>query len=84
LTDAELDDPIQIAARDALMTQLDAVTGPPVEREELALIHANVPTPEHELYEDENESIIGAVLDIDFVTPEMQDGYIGAEVNLPH
>jgi hypothetical protein len=84
LTDAELDDPIQIAAPDAYMTQLNAVIGPPVEREELAFIHADVPTPEHEIYEDDNESVIGAVPDIDVVTPEMQDGYIGAEVNLPH
>jgi hypothetical protein len=67
LTDAELDDPIQIAARDAFMTQLNAVIGPPVEREELALIHADVPTPEHELYEDDNESVVGAVPDIDVV-----------------
>jgi hypothetical protein len=48
------------------------------------LIHADVPTPEHELYKDDNDSVIGAVPDIDVVTPEMQDGYIGAEVNLPH
>jgi hypothetical protein len=66
------------------MTQLNDVIGPPVEREELALIHADVPTPEHELYEDNNESVIGAVPNIDVVTPEMHDGYIGAEVNLPH
>jgi hypothetical protein len=84
LTDAELDDPIQIAARDAYMTQLNAVTGPSGEREELALIHADVPTPEHEFYEDDNESVIGAVPDIDVVTPEMQDGHIRVEVKLPH
>jgi hypothetical protein len=84
LTDAELDDPIQIAVRDAFMTQLNAVIGLPVEQDKLALIHANVPTPEHELYEDNNESVVGAVLEIDVVMPEMQDGYIGAEVNLPH
>jgi hypothetical protein len=42
LTDAELDDPIQIAAHDAFMTQLNAVIGPPVEQEELALIHAHL------------------------------------------
>jgi hypothetical protein len=83
-TNAELDDPIQIAACDAFMTQLNTVIGPPVERKKLALIHANVPTPEHELYEDNNESVVGAVPDTDVVTPEMQDGYIGVEVNLPH
>jgi hypothetical protein len=59
------------------------VIGPPVEQEELALIHASVPTPEHELYEDNNESVVGAVPDIDVVMPEMQDGYISVEVNLP-
>jgi hypothetical protein len=41
------------------------------------------PIPEHELYDDD-DSIVGAVPDIDLVVPEMQDGYIGTEVNLPH
>jgi hypothetical protein len=37
LTDAELDNPIHIAARYAFMTQLNTVIGPPVEQEDLAL-----------------------------------------------
>jgi hypothetical protein len=73
LTDAELYDLIQIAARDAFMTLLNAaVIGPPVDREILALIHADVHTPEHELHEDDSESVVGAVLDIDVVTPEFR------------
>jgi hypothetical protein len=55
-----------------------------VDHEALEDIHADIPTPEHELYEDDDVSVQGADPDIDNVTPEMQDGYIGAQVNLPH
>jgi hypothetical protein len=63
LTNAELDNPIQIAAQDAFMTQLNSVIGPPVEREDLALIHADVPTSEHELYEEASILLVGSTCD---------------------
>jgi hypothetical protein len=51
------------------LTQLNAVIGPAVEREDLASINADVLTPEHELYDDNNDSV-GAVPDIKLVKPE--------------
>jgi hypothetical protein len=36
-----------------------------VELEDLVLIHTDVPTPEHELYEDDDGSVPDIVLDID-------------------
>jgi hypothetical protein len=50
-------------------TQVNRTIGPPVELEDLVPIHVDVPTPEHELYEDDDGSVPVIVLDIDQVTP---------------
>jgi hypothetical protein len=84
LTEAELQDPDEVALREAFTKAVNDKIGPPVDREELQDIHADIPTPEHEMYEDDDVSVQGPVPDIDTVTPEMQDGYIGAQVNLPY
>jgi hypothetical protein len=84
LTEAEMQDPAEIALRETFTKSVNDKIGPPVDHEALEDIHTDILTPEHELYEDDDVSVQGAVPDIDNVTPEMQDGYIGAQVNLPH
>jgi hypothetical protein len=48
--------------------QVNTTIGPPVELEDLVLIHTDVPTPEHELYEDDDGSVPDIVLAIDQVS----------------
>jgi hypothetical protein len=84
LTEAKLQDPEEVALREAFTKAANNKIGPPVDHEELQDIHADIPTPEHEMYEDDDVSVQGPVPDIDNITPEMQDGYIGAQVNLPY
>jgi hypothetical protein len=84
LTESEMQDTAEIALQETFTKSVNDKIGPPVDNEALEDIHADIPTPEHELYEDDDVSVQGAVPDIDNVTPEMQDGYIGAQVNLPH
>ena len=46
-------------------------------------IDPEVVTPEYELYEDDMEGNHQSIPDVDDVTPEELDNYVGAEVNLP-
>jgi hypothetical protein len=84
LTDEELQDCQEIKEMDEFMVQLnDKIKGGPVSTEELSSIDPQAVTPENDLYEDDSGEVHERVPDIDDVTPEMQDGYIGAQVNLP-
>ena len=57
--------------------------GKPLTEEDLKEIDIDVPTPEYELYEDDFEGTHDKVQDADeVVTPEDQDNYVGAQVNL--
>jgi hypothetical protein len=57
--------------------------GGPDDPGDLAQLDPGAVTPDHEMYKDDNGDVQAHVPDIDNVMPEMQDGYVGAEVNLP-
>ena len=57
--------------------------GAPISTKELSAIDGDIPTPEHEYYEDDFEGTPN-VPDADEVTPEDLDNYVGAQVNLPY
>ena len=58
--------------------------GEPLTPAELKEIGVDVPTPTYVPYEDDVDGTHPNVPDIEDVTPEDQDQYVGAEVNLPH
>jgi hypothetical protein len=84
LTDLEYQDPDLKNQRDLFTIDLSAKLGGPVDPADLAQLDPSAVTPENELYEDDDGDVQKHVPDIDLVTPEMQDGYVGAEVNLPY
>ena len=57
--------------------------GGPVINEILAEANINAETPMFELYEDASDNPHGHTPDIDNVTPEEADNYVGASVTLP-
>jgi hypothetical protein len=70
---------------DEFMVQLNAkIKGGPVSTDDLPTIDPQAVTPENDLYEDESGKVHEHVPNIDEVNPEMQDGYISAQVNLPY
>jgi hypothetical protein len=84
LTELEQQDREQIKEQDAFMTALHGkIDGGPVSPAELSTLDPDASTPEHELYADDDGDVHEHIPDIDEVTPEMHDGYIGAQVNLP-
>jgi hypothetical protein len=79
-----LQDRAELKEMDAFMTRLHAkIAGGPASPEDLSPLDPDAYTPEHDLYEDNDGNVQQPIPDIDDVTPEMQDGYIGAQVNLP-
>jgi hypothetical protein len=84
LTDLEYQDPIINKQQAVFTIELGAKIGGPVDPADLAQLDPGAVTPENELYEDDDGDVQNHVPDIDTVTPEMQDGYVGAEVNLPY
>ena len=83
LTDDEMQDPGETKLRDAFDAKVEAKIGPPISEDELKDIDPDIPTPEYDRYDDDFEGTRDQVPDIDDVTPEDEDYYIGAEVNLP-
>ena len=82
LTDDEMQDPDLKKDRDAFDEEIRKRLGRPLTQEDLKEIDVDAPTPEYELYEDDFEGTTEKVQDIDEVTPEDQDNYVGAQVNL--
>lgn len=83
LTEAELINPTEIKAMEAFDAAIEEKIGKPMMMEELRELDPDAITPEFELYGDDIEGTRTHVADIDNVTPEQQDNYIGAKVNLP-
>lgn len=84
LTDLEYQDPVMTKQRKMYTTALLEKLGGPIDLADLVQLDPTAVTPEHERYEDDNGDNQQHVPDIDETTPKMQDGYVGAEVNLPY
>jgi hypothetical protein len=76
LTESEWQDPVEVALRETFTKSVNDKIGPPIDHEALEDIHVDIPTLEHEMYEDDNVSVQGPVPDIDRVTPEMQGSFL--------
>jgi hypothetical protein len=83
LTDDELNDPEEQKLRDAYDKKLRKKLGRSFLSRDLDESWNDAITPEYELYDDNVEGEYESIPDIDDITPEDEDNYIGAKVNLP-
>ena len=81
ISDDEMADPEEKKARDHFDSEVQKRLGSPLTDSEMEEI--GIMTPEYQLYADDVVPDATPVPDIDDVTPEDFDGYVGAEVNLP-
>ena len=79
LSEEELRDPKKREERAEFDRAVKEKLGGPDE-----FVDPDAKTPEYQLYEDDFEGTHVGIPDIDGVTPEINDEYIGAEVNLPY
>ena len=78
LNDHELNDPKHLAMQKSFEIEINKRLGEPITEEDIKAIDPEALTPQYDPV-DPTQSYP----DIDDATPEYQDGYIGAEVNLP-
>ena len=83
ITDDEMQDPKEKAQCEKFNANIARRLGKPLTPKEPKEIDPEAVTPEYELYEDDMEGIQQSVPDVDKVTPEELNNYVGAEVNLP-
>ena len=83
ITGDEMQDPKEKAQREKFDANIARRLGKPLTPKELKEIDPEAVTPEYELYEDDMEGNHQSIPDVDDVTPEELDNYVGAEVNLP-
>jgi ribosomal protein L31E len=83
LTEDEINDPEQKKLRDAFDRKLSKKLGRSFQPSDLDETWEDAETPEYELYNDDVEGQYHPIPDIDDVTPEDADNYIGAKVSLP-
>ena len=83
MTDDKIHDPKNIQ----LMKEFDEAfkkwLGKPLLPEDMYKLDPKIISPEYELYKDDVEGTAQHIPDIDDMTPEEGEQYIGAEVNLP-
>jgi hypothetical protein len=68
--------------RERIDKSIEEKLGKPRTSEDLLSIDPDAAIPEYELYQDDIEGTHEHIPDINNVTPEEQDNYVGAEVNL--
>ena len=84
LNEQELNDEREKAERDKFDKDIEEKLGKATTIEDLTSIDPDAITPEHELYSDDIEGTYEHIADIDDVTPEEADNYVGAEVTIQH
>ena len=77
-----MQDQDEMKARDNFDKDIEKRLGTPITETDLQEIRAEVPMPEYELYED-NQELHAHTVEADKVTPEDMDNYAGAQVTLP-
>ena len=82
LTDDEMANPEEIKACQAFDTAVSGKLGAPISKHDLPSEDIDADTPTFELYKD-NENPPFQLPEVNEVTPEEADSYVGAEVNLP-
>ena len=83
LNEDELKDPVWTKERDAFDVKIKQKLGDPVSGDTLGSIDEDAVTPEYELCDDDaDDQKHLRVPDIDNVTPEDQDNYVGAKLSL--
>jgi hypothetical protein len=80
ITEDEMNDPAEKKLRQTLDENILKKIGNPVDMDEITHIDPEATMPEYEPYDDE---VHKPIPDINEVTPEEFDNYIGAEVKLP-
>jgi hypothetical protein len=83
LTADEMQDREEQKLRDKFDSKIQKRLGSPLSSKDLKEFDIDVPTPEYDLYEDDFEGTHQHIPDIDDITPEEADNYIGAQVTLP-
>ena len=80
----EIQDPMQKKLRDEFESELIKKLGQPISEQALHSFDPEAVTLEHDLYLDKDDGTQDHLPDADdlVVTPDMQDNYVGAEVNL--
>ena len=84
ITEDEIQDPTQKTLRDEFDSELIKKLGQPISEQPLHSIYPASVTPEHDLYSDKDDGPQDHVPNVDdlVVTPDTQDKYVGAKVNL--
>ena len=84
ITEEEIQDPTQKKLRDEFDSELINKLGQPMSEQALHSIDPTAVTPEHDLFSEKDDRTQDHVPDTDdlVVTPDTQDNYMGAEVNL--
>ena len=82
MTDDEIANPDEVKACQAFDAAVSAKLGAAMSKHDLSSDDIDADTPTFVPYEDE-ETIPSQLPDIDDVTPEAADSYVGAQVNLP-
>ena len=82
LTDDEMANPDKIKARQAFDIAVSSKLGAPISKHDLPSQDINADTPTFELYEDDENPPL-RLPEVNEITPEEADSYVGAEVNLP-
>ena len=83
LMDDKMQDRDEQKKRDEFDACIQKQLSKPLSPDAMRDLGGDVMTPEYELYEDNFEGAKDNIPDIDDVTPEDEDNYVGAEVNLP-
>ena len=83
LSHEETEAPAEKAIRDTFDVKITEMLGKSTTTEDLRELDPDTVTPEFQPYSDDFEGTRENVPDIDEVTPEQWDNYIGAEVMLP-
>ena len=83
LTTDEMQNQDEQKKRDIFDACIRKCIGQRLTKKDLKNMDGDILTPDHELYADDFEGTHEGVPDIDNVTPEDEDNYVGAEVNLP-
>lgn len=76
-------DSSHIKRREQFDESIKEQLGPPMTNKDLDVIHPDAVMPTFPLYEDDFEGMYDHIPTEEDVTPEYQDTYIGAEVNVP-
>ena len=83
MTDDEMHNPKNIQLMKEFNEAIEKQLRKPLLLEDMHKLDPKIVTPEYELYKDDIEGTAQHVPDIDDMTPEEGDHYIGAKVNLP-